>query len=187
MLLRRRLLLLSAAVLILGLCPLMAQSITYTITGTLGPILSGSDPLGANGETGTLTIVAGSTLTPKSTTATTATYTLPVGAITVNIGGTVYGTTGTSTLEYSFPTAGPDKMVVTTKITDDGITGTVVGTAQLAKGSFKAAVKKHPTKFTPASQTLKAAAKAGGAGSQVKYTASILGTTVLGLAGTASN
>jgi|HubBroStandDraft_1064217.scaffolds.fasta_scaffold02218_8 hypothetical protein len=186
MLPRRRLLSLSAAVLILGLCPLMAASITYTISGTLGPVLSGSDPLGANGESGVLTAVASTTLPPTSKTKTSATYTLPVGAITVNIGGTNYETTGTSTLKISFPAAGPDTMVFTATVSVDGFTGTVVGTASLAKDSFTKAVLKHPQAFTPSPQTLTAAKKAGGPGSQVKYT--VLGSsTVLGLSGTASD
>jgi len=187
MLLRGRLLSLSAAVLALGLCPLMAASITYNITGTLGPILSGSDPLRANGKTGTITIVVGEALKPKKHTATSATYTLPAGAITVNIGGTTYGTTGTSTLVYSIPAAGPDTMVVTaTVIVDDIFTGTVVGTASLAKGSFTSAILKHPQAFKPSPQTLTAATTATGAGSKVKYTA-LGSSTVLGLSGSASD
>ena len=177
----------SAAVLILGLCPLMAANITYTISGTLGPILSGSDPLGANGESGVLTATASSTLTPTSKTATSATYTLPVGAITVNIGGTVYGTTGTSTLKYTFPAAGPDTMVFTATVSVDGFKGTVVGTASLAKGSFTTAVTKHPQKFKPTPQTLAPAKKATGPGSKVEYTVAILGSSTLGITGTASN
>jgi hypothetical protein len=165
----------------------MAASITYTITGTLGPILSGTDPLGANGKTGTITIVVSETLKPKKHTATSATYTLPADAITVNIGGTNYGTTGTSTLVYSIPSAGPDTMVVTaTVVVDDIFSGTVVGTASLAKGSFPSAVLKHPHAFSPASQTLTAATTATGQGSKVKYTA-LGSSTVLGLSGTASD
>jgi hypothetical protein len=184
----RRGLSLSAAALVLGLCPLVAASITYTFGGTLGPILSGSDPLGANGESGVVTVVASTSLTPTSHTTTSATYTLPVGAVTVVIGGVTYGTTGTSTLKYSFPAAGPDTMVVTATISIDDIKGTVVGSVSLAKGSFTAAVTKHPQKFTPSPQTLTAAAKAGGPGSQVEYTVKLLGgSTILGLAGTASN
>jgi hypothetical protein len=182
----RRGFLLSVAALVLGLSPLMAASITYTISGTLGPVLSGSDPLGADGESGVITAKVSTSLTPTSTTATSATYTLPAGSISVVINGKTYGTTGTSTLKYSFPAAGPDTMIFSAKITDDGISGTVVGTASLAKGSFTSVVKTHPHKFTPTPQTLTAATTAGGAGSQVKYT--ILGSsTVLGLSGTASN
>jgi len=176
-----------AAALLLGVSPLMAANITYTISGTLGPVLAGSDPLGANGESGVLTATVSNTLTPTSKTSTTATYTLPVGAITVNIGGTVYDTTGTSTLKYSIPASGPDTMVITTSVSVDGLNGTVVGTVSLAHGSFKSGILKHPAKFAPATQTLKAATKAGGAGSQVKYTVPLLGSTTLGIAGSASN
>lgn len=176
-----------AAVLVLGLGPLMAANITYTVSGTLGPVLSGSDPLGGNGESGVLTAVASNTLAPTSKTKTSATYTLPAGAITVNIGGTVYGTTGTSTMKYTFPASGPDTVVFTTTVSISGITGTVVGTASLAHGSFTSTVLKHPTKFSPASQNLNPPKKAGGQGSQIKYTVAILGSTVLGLTGTATN
>lgn len=187
MLPRRRLLSLCSAVLILGLCPLMAATITYTISGTLNPVLAGSDPLGASGESGVLTAAASSTLTPTSKTATSATYTLPAGAITVDIGGTTYATTGTSTVKYSFPAAGPDTMVISTNISIDGINGTVVGTASLAKGSFTSAILKHPTRFQPVTQKLTAAKKGGGQGSQVKYSAPLIGSTTLGLSGKASN
>jgi hypothetical protein len=181
----RRGLLLSAAVLMLGLCPLMAATITYTISGTCGPVLSGSDPLGANGESGVVTAVVGSTLIPTTKTKTSATYTLPTGAITVVLGANTYPAS-TSTLKYTFPAAGPDTMVFTATISVDHIKGTVVGTASMANGSFKAAVTKHPAKFKPSPQTLTAAITAGGAGTQIKYTA-LGSSTVLGLAGTASN
>jgi hypothetical protein len=175
-------------VLMLALCPLLAAAdITYTISGTLGPILSGSDPLGANGENGTLTATFSPTLTATSHTSTSATYTLPAGAILVDIGGTIYETVGTSTMKYNIPSSGPDTIVITSKVNVDGIDGTVVGTASLAHGSFKSAALKHPTTFTPASQTLTAATKAGGAGSQVQYSVPLLGTTVLGLSGTATS
>lgn len=183
----RRRLLLFAIVLLLGTCPLLAASITYTINGTLGPVLSGRDPLGANGESGVLTAVANTTLVPTSHTATSATYTLPAGAITVTIGSTTYATTGTSTMKYTFPAAGPDNMIFTTTVSINGINGTVVGTAALAKGSITRAVLKHPTRFKPFPQTLTPATKAGGTGSQVKYTVPLFGSTYLGLSGTASN
>ena len=184
----RRRILCIAAILMLGLCPLLsAAKIVYTINGTLGPVLSGSDPLGGNGQSGTLTATVNTSLTPKSKTATSATYTLPAGAITVVIGGTTYSTTGTATLKYAFPAAGPDTLVITTEVFIEGITGTVTGTASLTKGSFTSAVKRHPTKFTPSPQALTAATTAGGPGSQVKYSVPFVGTTVLGLSGTASN
>jgi len=174
-------------VLMLALCPLLAAAnITYTISGTLGPVLAGSDPLGANGESGVLTIVASNSLTPTGHTSTTSTYSLPAGSISVVIGGVPYGTVGTSTMKYSFPASGPATLIVSAKISVDGISGTVVGTASLANGSFPKSVLKHPAPFSPTPQNLTAARKAGGPGSQVKYTVLGLSTT-LGLSGTASN
>jgi len=170
----------------MGLCPLMAASITYTISGTVGPVLSGSDILGANGKSGSVTAVIGPLRVPTSHTKTSATYKLPAGAVTVSLGGKSY-TAKASKLKYTFPAAGPDTMVFTAPITVDGLSGTVVGTASLAKGSFTSLVTKHPHKFTPSPQPLTAATTAGGPGSQVQYTAPIGGTTVLGLTGTATN
>jgi len=181
----RRGFLFSAAVLVMGISPLMAAHITYTITGTLGPVLSGFDYLGANGQSGTLTATLNTTAVPTATTATSATYKVPAAAIKVVINGTTYQTSGPATLVYNFPAAGPDTMVISAPITADGFSGTVVGTASLAAGSFTGAVKTHPHKFTPTPQTL-TAATASGPGSKVKYS-TILGTCVLGLSGTASN
>ncbi len=178
---------LCAAILALGLSPLMAANITYTISGTLGPVLSGSDPLGANGESGILTATVATTATPTSKTKTSATYTLPQGAVTVNVGGTVYSTTGPATVKFTFPATGADTMVFNATISVDGFTGTVIGTASLANGSFTSAMTKHPRKFTPSPQNLSPAKKASGPGSKVEYTVAILGSSTLGVTGTASN
>jgi hypothetical protein len=185
--LRRRTLLLLAAALVMGIFPLMAASVTYTVTGTLGPILSGSDPLGANGQSGTVTAVASTSLNPISKTSTSATYTLPAGAVTVVIGGTSYPTTGTTSMKITESASKTNSMVFTTTVSVDGVSGTIVATVDLAKGSFTASVLKHPTAFKPASQKLTAATKAGGPGSQVSYKAILIGTTVLGLSGTAGS
>ena len=173
------------AALILALAPLSAAGIKYTITGTMGPVLSGSDPLGADGESGEVIALVSNTLTPTSTTATSATYSLPAGAVTVIINGTTYKS-GKSTLAYSFPPAGPDNMVFSAKVSVDGIPATVVATVALAKGSLTALVTKHPQKFKPAPQSLAPATTATGPGSKVKYTA-FGNSTVLGLTGSASN
>ena len=176
-----------ATVLMLGVCPLLAATVTYTISGTLGPVLSGTDPVGANGKSGTLIATVSTSLIPISHTATSATYRLPAGAVTVVIGTTTYASTGPSFLKYIVPAIGRDRLIMSSQITQAGITGTVTGTVSLRKGSFTSAVLKHPTKFTPSPQAVTAATVAGGPGSQVKYTLSVFGTTVLGLSGTASN
>jgi hypothetical protein len=64
--------------LVLGLCPLLAQSIpdttiTANITGTIGKILSGSDPLALSGQSGVVTVMVSESLSPTKTTANSAT------------------------------------------------------------------------------------------------------------------
>ena len=103
----------------LALCPLLASAavpdatLTIAITGTLGPVLAGSDPLGANGESGTITIMIRESASPTSTTATSATYRVPAGGVVAVIGGTTYPSTSPSNMKITFPAAGPDVITVT--------------------------------------------------------------------------
>jgi hypothetical protein len=183
-----------AAILVLG-CAVWAQSLevatgvvpathtlTITLNGTLGPILSGSDPLGLNGQSGTVTVMASESLSPKAHTSTSATYKLPAGAITVVAG------------SNKFTTTSPSKMIVRLMSTADTLTLIVAGpsglmvtdTTFLKTGSWTTAVLKHPTVFKPSPQKLTSATTATGPGCKVKYTI-FGGTTVLGFHGTGSN
>ena len=189
--------LLLIAVLVLG-CTTWAQSIdvtavssslvpaTHTLTitfkGAIGPILSGSDPLGLNGLHGTVTIMASESLSPKKHTATSATYILPAGAITVKAG------------INQFTTNSPSKMIINLTSTADTVAIIAAGpsglmvteTTFLKTGSWTNAVLMHPTVFKPSPQKLTASTSANGPGCKVKYT--IAGsTTVLGFKGTGSN
>jgi hypothetical protein len=183
-----------AAILMLG-CAVWAQSfevatgvvpathtLTITLKGALGPILSGSDPLGLNGQSGTVTVMASESLSPIKHTSTSATYKLPAGAITVVAG------------SNKFTTTSPSKMIVSLLSTADTLTLIVAGpsglmvtdTTFLKTGSWTTAVLKHPTVFKPSPQKLTSAKTATGPGCKVKYT--IFGsTTVLGFHGTGSN
>jgi hypothetical protein len=158
------------------------HTLTITIKGTLGPILSGGDPLGLNGQSGKITVMASESLSPTKHTATSATYTLPAGAITV-VAGTNH-----------FTTTSPSKMTVSLLSTADTLTLVVAGpeglmatdTTYLKAGSWTNAVLKHPTVFKHTPQKLTSAKTAGGPGCKLKYT--ILGsTTVLGFHGTGSD
>jgi hypothetical protein len=181
------------AVVVLG-CAVWAQSIeiaaaaptttlTISIKGTIGPVLSGSDPLGLDGKSGTVTVLASESLSPTKHTATSATYTLPPGAIKVTAG------------SNKFTTKSPSKMIINLTSTADILTLIVTDTKNgllvtdttfLKAGSWTTAVLKHPGVFKPSPQTLKSATTAGGRGCKVKYT--IFGsTTVLGFHGTGSN
>jgi hypothetical protein len=158
------------------------HTLTITLKGKLGPILSGSDPLGLNGQSGKITVMASESLSPTKHTSTSATYTLPAGAITV--------TAGTN----HFTTTSPSKMIINLLSTADTLTLMVAGpnglmatdTTFLKAGSWTNGVLKHPTVFKPSPQKLTSAKSASGPGCKVKYT--ILGsTTVLGFHGTGSS
>jgi hypothetical protein len=180
-----------STVLVLGLFPLLAQStpdvtLTITGTGTVGPVLSGSDPLGASGGSGTVTVMISESLSPTKATSTSATYTLPPGAITVTISGTTTTTTSPSSMRVTLPAEGPDVLVVSANLKELGLTVAVVATIDLKHASFPASVLVHPAGFRPSPQTLTAATSTTGPGSKVQYT--FLGsTTVLGFSGTASD
>jgi hypothetical protein len=161
------------------------HTLTITVKGTIGPILSGSDPLGLDGQSGTVKILASESLTPTKHTATSATYTLPPGAISVTAG------------SNKFSTKSPSKMVINLTSTADTLTLIVAGqvngvslmvtdTNFLKAGSWTTAVLKHPGVFSPSPQKLTAAKTAGGPGCKIKYT--VFGnTSVLGFSGTALN
>jgi hypothetical protein len=91
------------------------HTLTITVKGTIGPILSGSDPLTLDGKSGTVKILASESLNPTKRTATSATYTLPAGAITV--------TAGTN----KFSTKSPSKMVINLTSTADTLTLIIAG------------------------------------------------------------
>lgn len=181
------------AVVVLG-CAVWAQSVeisavspathtlTITIKGTIEPILSGTDPLGLDGNSGTVKVLASESLSPTSHTATTATYKLPPGAIKVTAGSNKFTTTSPSKMMIKLTStadvltliaAGPDGLIVT-------------DTTYLKAGSWTTAVLKHPGVFMPSPQKLTSATSASGPGCKVKYT--IFGsTTVLGFHGTGSS
>jgi len=159
-----------------------AHILTIKFKGKIGPLLSGSDPLGLDGLSGTVTIKANESLSPTKHTANSATYMLPAGAISVVAG------------SNRFKTTQPSKMVINLLNTADTLTLDIAGpdglqvtsTTFLKAGSWTTAVLKHPAVFTPSPQKLTAAKTASGPGCKIQYI--IEGTTsVLGFAGTGSN
>jgi hypothetical protein len=161
------------------------HTLTITLKGTIGPILSGSDPLGLDGRTGTVKILASESLKPTKHTATSATYTLPAGAIKVTAGTTKFSTKSPSKMVINLlSTADTLTLIIAGKV--EGFSLMVTDTSYLQVGSWTTAVLKHPGVFSPSPQKLTAAKTSGGPGSKIKYTA-LGSTSVLGFAGTASN
>jgi len=161
------------------------QTLTITIGATLGPVLSGSDPIGADGQSGTVTILASESLSPTKHTKNFATYTLPAGAITAIVGGETFTSTSPAKMTIKLAKKA-DTLTLIFASSIDGFKFTITDTTALAPGSWTTAVLEHPEVFTPSPQTLTAAESATGPGSKFKYT--FEGTaTVLGVSGTASS
>jgi len=173
--------LLAVTLFALGLTSVMAQAATivYTGTGTLKK-LSGSDPGGAGGKTGTIAISVSSTANPTSHTATSGTYRLAAGAIQVTFNGSTYSNSSAATMKLS-AAAAASTITVTGNFSVSGVTAKVKGVVSLKKGSFTSAVSKHPMAFKPTPQTLTSPK------SYITYTVPLIGATKLGINGSASN
>jgi len=161
------------------------ETLTITVNATLGPILSGSDPIGANGQSGTVTIMASESLSPTKHTKTSTTYSLPAGAITAIVAGQTF--TSTSPAKMTIKLAKKvDTLTLIFASTIDGISFTITDTTTLAAGSWTTGVLQHPEVFSPSPQTLTPAKSATGRGNKLAYT--VFGeSTVLGVEGTAAS
>ena len=162
------------------------STLTITLNGTAGPVLSGSDIVHANGKSAVVTILVSQRASPISHTSNSATYKVPAGAITVAFAGSNYQSTSPARMKVKL-TKAASILTVTCAVTISGFPVTIVDTSRLAKGSWTTAVFTHPGPFSPSPQTLTPAKTASGAGSKIQYSAAIGGTTVLGITGTASS
>lgn len=153
--------------------------ITITLDGTLGPVISGNDPAGLNGDSATVTIIAKEALDPYKTTAGSASYHIPAGDITVSVNGKQYMSTSRSSMIVKL---GNDADMLTFKAKLDilGHAVSVSDTSVLQSGSWTSDVLQHPQLFSPSPQDINEPA------STFTYTA-FGETTVLGVTGTASN
>jgi hypothetical protein len=157
-----------------------SATLTVVVDGTAGPILQGSDPLGLNGKSATITLLASESLKPTRHTKTSATYKIPAGAITLVFDGSSYQSTSPSKMTVKLG-GKADTLTLVSSVTEDGITVTFTDTTTLASGSWTDAVLQHPGPFTPSPQTLTSPS------SKLKYSGGFIGTTVVGISGTISN
>ncbi|HEY5048221.1 MAG TPA: hypothetical protein VII49_09395 [Rhizomicrobium sp.] len=157
-----------------------SATLTIVVDGTAGPILKGNDPLGLNGQSATITLLASESLKPVKHTKTSASYKIPAGAITLVFNGNSYQSSAPSKMTVKLGSKA-DTLTLVSAVTKDGVTVMFTDTTSLAAGSWANAVLQNPVPFEPSPQTLASPA------SRVKYAGSFTGTTVLGISGTASN
>jgi hypothetical protein len=156
-----------------------ANTLTITLDGTLGPILSGSDPAGLDGESATVTVAASEALKPYKSTAHSASYHIPAGDVTVNVNGTNY-TSATRSKMIVRLSGKADLLTLKATLHIDGFAVNVSDVTSLAAGSWTNSILEHPGPFSPSPQNLVEPSS--------NFTYSVFGeTTVLGVTGTASN
>jgi hypothetical protein len=177
--------------------------LSFDGSGTLGPIIGGTncttptspgcDPLGINGQSVTFNGTISSSLTPNPIadcpTGVSVCYTIPAGDLGGQIGDAKPFTTSTpSTLSLTIPGGSAnDIMEVDFEAQFDS---PVTAILELAPNSFNSGALINPEPFTPSPQTLTAASLPPPTidGSSVSYCeiSCTLGSTILGLGGTAS-
>jgi hypothetical protein len=166
------------ALVALGMLSLPAQAVEYFTDATMGPILNGGkDPQGLNGFSGKFTCRISGTANPTSSTATSATYSVPAGAVKLvansSIGAHTLKSTGAATLTISVPAKGVNKITVTGPFMYRGTAFNMTWVFSLPNGSFSTKALKHPTKFSPTTIAISEPA------SNLTYTEG--GTTKLGV------
>lgn len=153
--------------------------LTIKLDGTLGPVLSGSDPAGLDGQSATVTVTAKESLNPYKTTSHSASYHLPAGAILVDVNGTEYTSTKRSNMTVKL-TGKADVLTFKSSLNIQGFEVTVVDTSTLQAGSWSDTVLQHPAGFSPSPQDLSSPSS--------KFQYAVVGEkTVLGVTGTISN
>lgn len=156
-----------------------ASVLTITLDGTLGPVISGNDPAGLNGQSAMVTVTASESLNPYKATASSASYHIPAGDITVNVNGTQYTSTSRSSMIVKLGKKA-DLLTLKANITVLGHKVNVTDISALQTGSWTTGVLQHPALFSPSPQNLTEPSST--------FTYTVFGeTTVLGVTGTASN
>lgn len=156
-----------------------AKAITLTLDGTLGPVISGNDPAGLDGDSATVTIVVKESLNPYKTTANSASYHIPAGDITVSVNGTDYTSTSRSSMIIKLGNKA-DLLIFKAKLSILGQAVSVSDTSTLQSGSWTTSVLQHPQLFSPSPQDISEPSST--------FTYTVFGeTSVLGVTGSASN
>jgi len=155
------------------------KTLTIALDGTLGPVISGNDPAGLDGQSATVTVIVKESLSPYTTTANSASYHIPAGDITVSVNGSNYTSTSRSSMVVKLGRKA-DLLTLKAKLDISGFAVNVSDTTALQSGSWSSDVLQHPVLFSPSPQDISEPA------SSFTYTV-FRETTVLGVTGSISN
>jgi hypothetical protein len=140
--------------LFVGVAPVArAGTIDVAISGTLGPVLEGEDPWHhPGGDTFTLTGVLPENSVPVSSTADSATYSIP--DLTLMFG-SLSPVASNALLTFTDPASGPETVSLAFTATEDGYSPSLVATLQFAEGALHGAnLQDLVAKFSESESTL---------------------------------
>jgi hypothetical protein len=154
-------------------------TLTIVLDATLGPVLSGSDPAGLDGDSATITLTVSESLTPYKVTAKSASYHIPAKDIVLSVNGNDYSPSSRSSLIINLGKTA-DTMTLKGKVKFGFISANISDISSLAAGSWSKTIRQHLVTFSPSPQNLSEPS------SQLSYTAEGQETT-LGVTGMAAN
>lgn len=152
--------------------------VIYTISGTLGPVQAGSDPLMFNGLGFYMNVHIPITAYPTNITKKSVDYPLATGNIWIDIGDNFYTYFNAGIWKVKIDLNETEDTLHVTGLDGSGRIWTV--TAMLEAGSWTTAVLTHIKPFSPAPQSITAPA------SMLRYTFANEPATEIGLTGTIS-
>src|SRR5579871_1986381 len=114
--------------------PLHAGTISLDVSGVLGPLFGGSDPLKLAGQSFTLAGLFDANLAPVSVTADSATYALPVN-LQIAVGA-LYLTGYNADLTITTPPSGPDTVTLDFSVIQSNFSPDVYASLSLPAGTF---------------------------------------------------
>jgi hypothetical protein len=117
--------------------------VAFAVGGKLGPIIKGKDPLHFNGTGGNAAATISTSATPFVSTATSATYSLPAGAVNASLGTTSFANTVPWTMAFTLGTS--NDTLVLSGPGPGGMSFTL--TSSLPVGSFPISVLSNPGPF----------------------------------------
>lgn len=155
------------------------KAITIILDATLGPVISGNDPAHLDGQSATVTVLVKTSLNPYKTTASSASYHIPAGAITVDVNGTNYTSTSRSSMIVKLG-KNADLLTLKGRLEISGFNVAISDISALQSGSWTSDVLQHPQLFAPSPQDITEPSST--------FTYTVIGeTTKLGVTGTAAN
>jgi hypothetical protein len=129
------------------------SSLEFALSGSFGPVILGSDPLGLGGQNGQMQVTTSTTATPVFSTANSAIYSIPAGSVYLVFGSNSYYSTDPWKMTINLGASGDTLLLSGPGPTGTSLAGTDFRwTTPLQAGSWSTSVLSHPALPFPPTQ-----------------------------------